>query len=126
MSLNRTILCRHKDYLHLNIEIDFSHLWEGGPEELDDKSRTSWGGQFRGRPKLSDQLINTLRELSHKEKPKVLKGRMSNLRTFYRFLDAYEVWSKSNNDKKFSCSVNMLEDITTHHLQMWKTPAPNG
>lgn len=123
---DRVFLCRHKDYAHKNIEIDFSELWEGAPDEKSGMGKSKWAGGFRGRPRLADQLMPTLRGLTHKEKPKVLQSRLTSIRGFFRFLDAYEIWAVAKGDNKFHTSINGLEDITTHHLQIWKTPSPSG
>lgn len=87
---SRTIFCRHKDYEHLNVGIDFSELWEGGPNKKTGTAGVNWGGGFRGRPHLADQLMPSLRVLTKIEKPKVIQERLTALRSFFRYLDAYE------------------------------------
>lgn len=54
---NRVIICKHKDFEHLNIEIDFGDLWDGARDEKEGNAGVSWGGGFKGRPMLADQLI---------------------------------------------------------------------
>lgn len=123
---SRTILCRHKDYAHQNIEVDFRELWEGAPNENLNSATNNWGGGFRGRPQLADQIIPTLRVLTHKDLPKNISSRLSAFRGFFRFLDSYEGWAESQGPNTFPASIDRLEAITTHHLQLWKTPSPGG
>lgn len=123
---DRVIYCRQKDYAHLNIAIDYSELWEGAPEEKSGIAARNWVGGFRGRPQLADQLMPTLRGIAHNEKPPDLKRRLSSLRAFLRFLDAYETWARTEARDTFPASVDQLEAITMHHLLLWKTPSPSG
>lgn len=123
MHSKRIIPCRHKDYAHLNIGVDFSELWDGAPEN-NQKSRGNWLGALKGRPLLADQLFPTIHALTHSDKPRVIKSRLSALRTLFRFLDAYEKWCEQQNTLILATEIKTLEDIATHHLQMWKTPSP--
>lgn len=43
-----------------------------------------------------------------------------------RFLDAYEKWAQIQETTAFKAEVDGIEDIDTHHLQLWKTPSPGG
>ena len=120
---SHAIHCRHKDYTHLKIEIDFSEFWNGAPEK---KGDARWGGAFRGRPLLADQIMPSIIALTHSAKPDAIKRILSSLRSFFRFLDAYEGWAEQQNVPSFTTKIELLEEITTHHLQMWKTTSLTG
>lgn len=123
---DRVILCRHKDYRHLNIEINFSELWEGAPNQKQGQGKTNWGGGFRGRPHLADQLMPTLQIIAHNDKPPVLRSRLTSFRTFFRFLDRYEIWAGAQGGKVCPVAIDQLGAMTTHHLQLWKSVSPSG
>lgn len=120
----RAIRCRHRDYAHLKIDFDFSELWDGAPENKPGIAR--WGGGFTGRPLLAAQLFPTIQAVTHVAKTRVIQSRRSYLRIFFRFLDGYERWCDQQNSAGLATKITKLEDITTHHLQMWKTPSPTG
>lgn len=124
--IDRVIQCRHTDYAHKNIGTDFSELWEGAPDKKPGSAGAKWIGGFRARPYMADQLMPSLRAITHNEKPRRLQTRLQDFRAFLRFLDAYELWAGAQGTKTFPTSVNGLEGITTHHFQLWKTPSPSG
>lgn len=126
MMNSRVILCRHEDFEHLKIEVDFGELWEGAPNQKSRSTAYNWGGGFRGRPLLADQIMPTIRSITQSEKRRALTNLLSNFRKFFRFLDAYERWADSQKNNIFPVRVDGLEAITVHHLQLWKTPSPGG
>lgn len=107
------------------IAIDIGELWDGATDERQGR-RGRWTGGFKGRPLLADQIFPALQIITQSEKPKVIKSRLSCVRNFFRFMDAYETWCKQEGSSAFTTEIKMLEDITVHHLQMWKTPSPAG
>lgn len=123
---NRVIVCTHKDFAHQKSGVDFSELWAGGVEEHQRNRGSKWHGAFRARPYLADQLVSVLRKTTANVREKSLLRSLSECRQFFRFLDAYETWAAMQENTKFQSAVNGVEDITTHHLQLWKTPSPGG
>lgn len=122
----RVIVCTHKDFAQLNIEVDFSELWEGAPEEKGGSAGNTWLGLVIGRPRLADQLIDTIRLRHQGKKPSQLRAILGFFRIFFRFLDAYEKWAQVPETSAFKVEIEGLEDIDTHHLLLWKTPSPGG
>lgn len=126
MKNSRVIVCTHKDYAHQNIKVDFSELWEGAPEIKEGSAGSNWLGTISGRPRLADQLIDGIRLSSQGKKPSQLRAPLPHFRAFFRFLDAYEKWVQTQEATNFKAEIEGLEDIETHHLQLWKTPSPGG
>lgn len=126
MKSNRVVVCTHKDFAHLNIEIDFSEFWEGAPEENVGAGGAQWLGGFSGRPRLADQIVKVIRSRYQGNKPDQLRAIRLPLRPFFRFLDAYETWAQTQESTTFKAAVDGVEDLDLHHFQLWKTPSPGG
>jgi hypothetical protein len=123
---SRIIICTHKDSLKLNLGIDFSEFWDGAPKIYKGTGSYNWSGSFQGRPELANSLIPSIQKIITGKKLPKIRGFLTPLRNFYRFLDAYENWCKASEICTYSTQIRRLEDIDTHLLQMWKTPSPNG
>lgn len=121
---SRILISRHKDFAHLNIGIDLSELWDGAPDEK--QGNVNWSGGYRGRPLLAEQIFPAIKTSLQYAKPRNIRDYITNIRMFFRFLDAYEVWAAQQNSSTFSTEIKTFTDISTHHLQMWKTPSPKG
>lgn len=123
---NRVIICTHKDFQHQSIGIDFSELWDGAPKQKNGSASSKWLGAISGRPNLACQIVESIRVICQGKKPDKLRQMLVSFRAFFRFLDAYEKWAKTQEMNTFKAKVDGPEDIDSHHLQLWKTPSPGG
>ena len=96
--------------------IDFSEFWEGAPAQLSGNGNNSWGGAFRGRPVLADELWPHLQASSAYMRPEGIRGRRSQLRALFRFFDGYE--------HLFGDAIDRLSDVKDVHGILWQKP-PN-
>jgi len=82
-----------------------------------------WGGGFRGRPGLLEDLIPTIRAKHAKDNPNFFQGTLLHMRTLFRFLDAYErVLDGKGVEYQ---SVERLHQLTGAHLDMMSKPGPD-
>lgn len=114
----------HKNHSHLKQRFDFSEFWDGAPESVDGLS--TWGGGFRGRPALANDLMPAVRLSCKGIDPRRITKIRSCLRSLWRFMDDYEKWCTTEPNSNFSTHIERLEDINTRLLLFWKLPAPSG
>lgn len=113
--VRRSIASIHPDHEGAQ-PIDFSEFWEGAPEELSGNGNNAWGGAFRGRPRLADELWPHVQASSAYMRPEGIRGRRSQLRCLFRFLDGYE--------QLFGDDIDSLSDVKDVHGILWQKP-PN-
>lgn len=108
-SIQHIAECSHTDYPAYRL--DFGELWHGAEEP---KAGANWNGAYRGRPELAESLWSSICRSLEGKKPTAFLTLLSSLRSFWRFLDAYE--------RKLGQSVVNLADIRPEHAILWLTP----
>ena len=112
----RVITCNHADFA--GYTLDLSEFWDGAPENRKGPGSHNWAGGFQGRPLLADNLIETIRAKADQESPDALRVRRTSLRTFWRYLDAYERFSGDR--------VERLADVGSVLGGLWLEPPPKS
>jgi len=113
LRVTRVVHCTHPAYP--NKRKDFSELWRGASDDpKDGKRRGSWGGGFRGRPRLAEQLFEAIQGHLALKKPGIIQITFHALRTFWRFLDRYEAAGFK--------PVEELGDLHSGHSVLWQQP----
>lgn len=110
--------CTHPLQIGCSDGISFEEFAEGTL-----KSTSLRGVPFRGRPSLLRSLFRPILGLCAGKDRHRLQNLRSDLRGFWRFLDAFE--SSSCFDSA-SCLINELSDLTAHVINSYSQPGPNG
>ena len=109
--------CSHKDYISADLSFDISEFWVGAITS-DGRKKIHWAGDFTGRPGLADDLFDAVRGAALNKKPASIRTLITHLRSFWRFLDAFEI-SPANQEKRRVDSIVQLEMI---HGVKWLRP----
>lgn len=113
LRVKRVVQCTHPGYP--NKRKDFSELWHGASDDPKaEKRRGSWGGGFRGRPRLAEQLFGAIQDHLALKKPAIIQVTFHALRVFWRFLDRYEAAGFR--------PVDELSDLHSGHSVLWQQP----
>ncbi|WP_158659453.1 hypothetical protein, partial [Pseudomonas amygdali] len=116
------VRCTHKNYLSINVEIDFVELWSGSDFSGSNNSK-NWSGPFSGRPQLANDIFDTVRLVTSPRTPQGIRALLHCLRTFWRFLDAFEKALEESGDAK---KVESIANIDTVHGVRWSSPTGDG
>jgi hypothetical protein len=108
----------HKDYISASLNVDFSELWFGGGDDKAKKNK-NWSGGFSGRPGLADELFPAIKTVAMTKKPQAIQGLLHELRSFWRFLDAFE---KNLENLNAVGKVDGVAAIETIHGLRWLRP----
>lgn len=112
----------HKDYVSASVSIDFGELWLGGSDEKRRKNN-NWAGGFSGRPGLAEDIFPTVKAVALSRRPQAIQGLLHELRSFWRFLDAFEQDPRNLN---LVGKVDCVEAIETIHGLRWLSPSDNS
>lgn|GEM_PF-631248 len=116
------VVCSHPD--HPGVTHDLSDFAVGAPDERYVRSN-NWGGGFRGRPGLLQDLMPVILAKYGAVKPAQFRSHFAaSLRAFYRILDTYEDMLKRQNISYQP--VERLHHLTSQHLEIMSLPGPNG
>lgn len=107
----------HKDYASSSIKIDFGELWSG-VRDKETKSK-NWIGGFSGRPELANELFPIIKTIAISRRPQAIQALLYELRSFWRFLDAFE---KKIGDLTPLGKVSSVSAIETIHGLRWLRP----
>ena len=110
----------HPNYINANASVDFSDLWYGAVDRGSGRSRMAG---FSARPKLAEELFAVVKSAMAYTKPVVLRGAISELRSFWRFLDAYEALQAGETSEG---RIDSVSQITILHGERWLTPTANA
>lgn len=116
-----SVKCMHKDYLSASVVVDFGELWSGITDRNSSNSK-NWLGPFEGRPKLAAQIFEVVKHVAEVRRPQAMNSLLHELRSFWRYLDAYEQCIK---DEGGLAKIDSLEMIETLHGLRWLTPLDN-
>jgi len=117
LRVTRVVQCSHPAYP--NKRKDFSELWHGASDDhLAENRRGSWGGGFRGRPRLAEQLFGAIQGHLALKKPSIIQITLHALRAFWRFLDRYEAAGFK--------PVDELSDLHSGHSVLWQQPVEDS
>lgn len=116
------VRCTHKDYLSVNLEFNFEELWVGSVVS-NSNNRKNWCGEFSGRPELADEIFEAIKIVASPRSPQGIRGFLYCLRTFWRYLDAFE---KALEESGVVNKVQSLKGIDTVHGVRWSSPAGDG
>ncbi len=114
----------HKDYSSSKAGVDFSELWIGASKPKSSNKKT-WAGGFSGRPGLANDLWDVVRASAARKRPQAMHGMLHELRSFWRFLDAFEnfLYEQGITDVEH---VDGVELISTIHGERWLKPLGGG
>jgi hypothetical protein len=118
LSSHYILECSHQDYISAGVTIDVSEFWIGRPDYKEGRGHSPHVIGFTGRPGLSDDLFDTIKGAVINKKPEQMRGLVSQLRNFWRFLDFCE---KDTFHRKLA-RVDNLCDIDTVHGVRWLRP----
>lgn len=111
------VISEHKDYLTASVCTDFGELWVGS-----DGSRSkNWLGSFSGRPGLASDMFPVIKIVAASRRPQAMATLLHELRSFWRFLDAFESDIQSFADER----VDSVVSIDTIHGMRWLRPIEN-
>lgn len=116
--LQYSVRCMHKDYLTANVTVDFAELWIGR-SLAKSASAKNWLGNFEGRPKLASEVFEVVRRVAETRRPQAINGLLYELRSFWRYLEAYEKCFEGEED---FARIDSLEKIDTLHGIRWLAP----
>src|SRR5438445_836461 len=111
LSIDRVIACSHVDYP--NYRKDFSEFWIGAAAK-ETRGTMPSKGDFRGRPVLAEGLWPAIRDELQGRKPHLFQCVFSALRSFWRFLDAFE--------RQGFAPVLEVADIRSGLAMLWLNP----
>lgn len=113
------IRSEHKDYVSASACVDFGELWLGG-ESAKSKRNGNWAGGFSGRPGLAEDIFAAIKVIAVTRRPQAISGLLHELRSFWRFLDAFERYLKEADGIRKVDGIAMIETI---HGLRWLRPA---
>lgn len=115
----RFVISEHPDYS--GEIVDFGELFCGAP---DTKSGNAlWRGGFSARPELAAELLPAVRAIYAMRTLMVLNQALTSLRSFFRFLDSYEVFTSTESTR---VRVTRLHQISSALLEAFAQPGPHG
>lgn len=112
----------HKDYISVTSAVDFSELWLGRGDDNAVRSK-NWAGGFSGRPGLADELFQTIKTVAVTRRPQAIQALLHELRSFWRFLDAFE---KNLETLNAIGKVDNVAAIDTIHGLRWLRPTDDS
>jgi len=115
----RFVICEHPDYS--GEIVDFGELFYGAPTIK--SGNALWRGGFSGRPELAAELLPAVRAIYAARTMMVLSQALASLRSFFRFLDAYEVYVSTESTR---VRITRLHQISSALLEAFSQPGPHG
>ncbi|MGE8303366.1 MAG: hypothetical protein ACN6PW_02825 [Pseudomonas kermanshahensis] len=118
MGLEFVVTSEHKDYLTASTQIDFGDLWTGS----DGSKSKNWRGDFSGRPGLVSEMFPAIKIAAARRRPEAIASLLHELRSFWRYLDAFESENHSSSEYE---RIDSVESIRTIHGLRWLRPIDN-
>lgn len=116
--LTRCVASTHPDHLVPEVRIDFAELWQGADVPASGRGHNVWKGPYAGRPALAQSMWPAIQAMSSGARPDAIRSILACLRSFFRFLDAFE--------KTYGSPTTTIDEITDAHGILWIKPPADG